>query len=57
MRKELVRRWTRVQKYREQKEGSLLEKGPEDIFEVEVEKPTFERERKHLPLHQKGTKR
>ena len=38
-------------------EGGSLEKGPEDIFKVEVEKPTCETERKHLPLHQKGTKR
>ena len=37
--------------------GSLLEKGPEDVFKAEVEKPTCERERKHLPLHQKGRKR
>ena len=36
--------------------GSLLEKSPEDIFKVKVEKPTCERERNHLPLHQKGTK-
>ena len=29
-------------------EGGSLEKGPEDIFKVEVEKPTCETERKHL---------